>query len=284
MAKRVAIIGTAGSWVDTPWNDPSLECWSLNDGYMCRDAKGLGFQRISRWYELHPLDKMWFRPRDAKVVYANQVPKGAYVRPEGHLEWLKTQAQTIPVYLQGEPPAGWPVNAKRFPIEEIESRFGKYWGDQPYWASGPSYMVAQAILEGATEIAVYGIHLSTQAEYLEQRPNFEHILGIAKGLGVKVTMAKSSPLLKHPWKYGYEPKPIQVVPPQIESARKELQQVRQERSTLSQQLVTWPRFKSKAPQLKRLRDLDLLETDLAQTISRFHAESGVIAIGGPAHA
>jgi len=278
MNKRVAIVGTAPSWVDTPWNDPTLDIVSLNDAYMCRDANGNGFQRVTEWWELHPIDKMYFRPIHKREVYAHEIPKGFYVRPEGHLEWLQHQAKTIPVYLQNEPPDGWPENAKRFPIEDVEREFGKYWGDMPYWASGPSYMVAHKILQGYTEIGVYGIHLSTQAEYIDQRPNFEHILGIAKGMGVSVMMAKRSPLLKHGWKYGYEPKPVEVVPPQLEQARAELKKVRTERSTLYQELITWPRWRSKAEPLKRLEWLTLLESDLASQIARHHSESASISL------
>src|SRR5690349_21053380 len=102
--KRVCIVGTAPSWKETPWHDPSLEIWGLNDGYM------LGYPRANRWYELHPFDKMWFRPKTQKAIKASDIPVGFYVRPEGHDEWLKKQAETIPVFLQKEPPAGWPAN------------------------------------------------------------------------------------------------------------------------------------------------------------------------------
>ena len=270
--KKCAIVGTAGSWTDAPWDDLSVEIWALNDAYMCRDAQGKGMRRASRWYELHPLEKMWFRPKDKREVYAHDVPAGHYVRPDGHLEWLKTQAMTIPVFLQGAPPEDWPVNAQRFPLEAVVERFGEY------WASGPSYMVAHAMLEGYTEIAIYGIHLSTQAEYLEQRPNFEHLLGIARGMGIKVHMAKSSPVLKHPWRYGYEPKPVPVVPATLAEARKEIATVRKEKGELVTQLVTWPRWKSKTKATERLEWLSLVEADLAQQISRQHSAAAVIAL------
>jgi hypothetical protein len=270
--KRVAVVGTAPSWAQTPWDDPSLEIWSLNDAYMCRDAQGKGLRRADRWYEQHPIDKLWFRPHDQKVIYAHEIPEGHYVRPAGHLNWLKDQAKTIPVYLQETPPADWPANARRFPIEEADRRFGIY------WASGPSYMVAHAIMEGYREIHVYGIHLSTEAEYREQRPNFEHLLGIARGLGITVKMAQESPVLKHGWKYGYEPRPRVAVPPTVQAARKELKGVREERAKLVQALVAWPRWKTKAPAVERLTWLEILESDLASQISRWHAKGADIRL------
>lgn len=273
-SKKVAIVGTAPSWVKAPWDDLSVEIFGLNDGYMCRDARGQGVRRASRWYDLHPIDKMWFRDPARKEVYAHEIPKGHYVRPAGHLEWLKTQAMTIPVYLQAEPPADWPANARRFPVEAVEARFGTY------WASGPSYMLAQALIEGYTEIQIYGIHLSTQAEYLEQRPNFEHLLGIARGMGVHVVMAEESPLLKHGWKYGYEPKPEPVVPESLATARSEIKTIRKEKAALMSSLITVPRWKSKAKELERLEYLELVESDLAQQIARHHTAAAVIALGG----
>jgi hypothetical protein len=272
--KRVAIVGTAPSWINAPWDDLSIEIWGLNDGYMCRDAHGQGMRRATRWYDLHPLDKMWFRDPKKREVHINEIPKGHYVRPEGHVEWLKTQAVTIPVYLQAEPPSDWPANAHRFPVEAVKERFGNY------WASGPSYMLAQALMEGYTEIQIFGIHLSTQAEYLEQRPNFEHLLGIAKGMGVKVLMAEASPLLKHGWAYGYEPKPEPAVPEGLAKARTEIKDIRKEKAKLASQLLTWPRWKSKAEALERFEYLELVESDVAQQISRHHAGSAVIALGG----
>jgi hypothetical protein len=175
--KRVCITGTAPSWKMTPWHDRSWEIWSLNDAWM------LGPKRWDRWYELHPIDKMWFRPRDQRVINQAAIPKGAYIRPEGHLEWLKEQAKTIPVFLQAAPPADWPANAHRFPIEAVHQAFG-----DDYWASGPSYMLAQAWLEGYTEIMITGIHLATEAEYREQRPQFEALIG--RLLGPKVALEK----------------------------------------------------------------------------------------------
>src|ERR1041384_6753339 len=193
--ERIAIVGTANSWKDCPYDDPGLFIMSLNDAYT------LGLPRFDAWWEQHPLDRLYFRPLNQRVVYAEDVPYGCYVRPEGHLEKLREMSKAIPVFLQSDPPKGWGPNAQRFPIEQYREKYGEY------WASGPSYMVAWAIEQGAKEIQVWGIHLATEHEYREQRPQFEHILGIARGKGIKIVMAKESPVLKHGWQYAYQPKP-----------------------------------------------------------------------------
>lgn len=266
--KRCAIIGTAPSWQKTPWDDPSLEIWSLNDAYLCKDHRGQTMPRADRWFELHPLNKFVYRRKDQKLIQAGSIPPGHYVRPDDHIDWLKKQAATIPVYLQNEPPAGWPANAKRFPIEAVEARFGTY------WASGPSYMVALAIMEGYEEIHVYGIHLSTDAEYREQRPQFEHILGIAKGLGIKVVMADESPVLKHGWKYGYEPKPQK---PRHRAAAQH-ERFHNQRAALLKQLAAWPWWKSKAAAMDRLRRLEAMEQDCILQMNHAAAGSTVVAV------
>jgi hypothetical protein len=268
MAKKVCIMGTAPSWRQTPWPDDSWDIWGLNDGYMLRP------QRWNRWYELHPIDQMFFRDPAQKIIRKEDVPKGAYIRPQGHLEWLKAQAQTITVYLQAEPPDDWPANARRFPIEAVHQAFG-----EDYWASGPSYMLAQAFLEGATEIMITGIHLATEAEYREQRPQFENLIGRLLGPSVATEMVhgfrvyrgavsiwlpEAAPILKHGWQYAYEHKPD----PPPNPYRTELKQTIKLKNRLIEQLITWPVGESKDAALEQLRRLTVIEEDCQLQLAR----------------
>lgn len=275
---KAAIVGTFGTYVQTPWNDPGLRIVSLNDAYSLQ-----GFQRADEWYELHPLDKFYFRPKHQRAVYAHQVPPGHYVRPEGHLEWLKAQAASIPVWLQQAPPKGWPVNARRFPKEELEAQYGAY------WASGPSYQVAHLMARGVTELHIYGIHLATEAEYREQRPNFEMLLGRYLGRTVKtvtrdkcryyegtdalLVLPESCPILTHGWQYGYQPKPAP------HPAKLKLKALQREQSTLAQQLVMQPRWSDKAPALDRLRRLEALMADCQMQLAQQYRPAPIV-IGG----
>lgn len=248
--KRVAIVGTAPSWKQTPFDDPGLFIMSLNDAYT------LGLPRVDAWWELHPLDHLYLRPVQQRVINAEDVPYGHYVRPDGHLQQLKQMAKTIPVFLQQEPPEGWPVNAQRFPLEQYQEKYGAY------WASGPTFMVAWAIEQGAEEIHIYGIHLSTEQEYRDQRANFEYVLGIARGKGIRIVMADASPVLKHPWTYAYEPRPA------IHPAKMKLMGVRQAKADLIPQLALLPRWANKAPKLDRLRRLEAMEMDCARALQQ----------------
>ncbi|MGE0445581.1 MAG: hypothetical protein AB7P99_10155 [Vicinamibacterales bacterium] len=250
MGLRVALVGTAQSWKSCPFDDPGLRIHSLNDAYV------LNLPRVDAWWEMHPLDHMHFRTMDQRVIHEQDVPAGYYVRPQGHLDQLKAMAKTIPVYLQAEPPEGWPVNARRFDIERAVAEFGDY------FASGPAYMVAQAIWDGAEEIQVWGIHLETDAEYREQRPNFEFMLGIAKGRGIRVVMAPQSPVLKHGFRYAYQPRPAK------HPAKLTLIETRQQKQALTMRLAALPRWANRAALTDQLRRASAVEWDCLRAMSQ----------------
>jgi hypothetical protein len=269
VSKRCCITGTAESWQKTPWHDTTIECWTLNDAYV------LGLPRIDRMYELHPLSKMWFRPKDQRRVLETSVPKGFYVRPEGHVEFLKQAAATIPVFLQDAPPADWPAKAYRFPIEAIHQAFG-----EDYWASGPAYMLAQAVLEGYTDIWITGIHLATEHEYREQRPNWEFLIGrmlgkhivktekdgfrFYQGETVRIVMPVEAPVLQHAWKYAYEDKPVK----QKTELDLEWKDIQKEKAELIRQLVHCRDEAYRTKALARLSRVEVIEADIQQQAQR----------------
>jgi hypothetical protein len=189
--RRICIMGTAPTWKDIPWDDPTLEIWGLNDAWL------LNLPRVDRWFDVHPLDKLYFRDPSQKKIKQHEVPAGFFLRPKGHIEWLRQQ--TIPVYLQ-QARADIPAS-RTFPKAEIEAKFGRN------FASSPAWMIGLALLEGVTELHIYGIHLATEWEYLKQKPNMTFLLGLAAGLGVKVHLPKGCPLIAETHQYAYEPDP-----------------------------------------------------------------------------
>lgn len=225
MARRVAITGTAPSWKLVPWADPTLEIWSLNDAHSIK-----GFQRADRWYDIHPMDKFLLVPmKDGKqqAVMAHQVPPDRYVRPANHLDWLATQP--MPKFLHPDfaiqcPEAQtWP-NVHPFPKADIEAAYGRY------FSSSPSWMLAHALLEGVRDIEIYGIHLSTEHEYIEQRPGFEYLCGMLLGASKRtmtvaddkriyetangrLVLPMTSPVLSAPFQYAFEPSPRRGIEP-----------------------------------------------------------------------
>lgn len=224
--RKIAIVGTAPSWSMTPWDDTEMEIWSLNDAYNVE-----GFQRADVWFDLHPLDKLYYAPETPAgtkpVIMAHQVPYGYYVRPAKHLDWLAMQPfkkYLHPDFAKQKPEAAnWP-NVHAFPKAVVEECYGSYCTSSPQW------MMGLAMLEGVREIHIYGIHLSTEQEYIEQRPGFEFLIGCLLGPhkrkmtvhnGLRhyesedgiVVLPEASPVLASRFQYAFEPSPRRAVEP-----------------------------------------------------------------------
>src|SRR3990167_2176255 len=274
---RCAILGTAPSWRKTPWDDPGLRIVSLNDAY------SLGFARIDEWYEIHPLHNLISIGPDRKAIYPHEIPPGHYLRPQTHLQWLAPQAQTIPIWRADAPPADWP-NAQRFPKEAIEAHFGRYFG------SGPAWMLAHKIMQGYQEIHIYGIHLATEHEYREQRPNFEFLIGRVLGDGA-VTETKANgcrryetahgaivlpderPLIQASYLYAFQPRPSSYHAPY----QWELHKLGVKRERLGKALHTRPRRETGAPLQRELWRVEAQRIDWQQQLDRvqFQQQYGV---------
>ena len=269
--KRCAILGTAQSWKECPFGDQSLEVWGLNDAYM------VGVPRANRWYDLHPFYQMYFRGE--KSVPIAEVPPGCYLRPNGHLEWLKTRP--FPVYL-AQQRADYPTS-RTFPIDEILGFFQPFWpyrltrhkqivSGKDYEVSTPSWMLMHAIAEGYQEIHVYGIHLATQWEYLQQRPNFEWLLGFAAGRGIRIVLPESTPICRAAYRYAFEPKadiPLQQIDQQIA-------QIKADGATqkLAMQSLPWYQRSARKETQRKLQRAEVLLTDARQAQQRVLAQMG----------
>ncbi len=220
MTERIAIVGTAQTWSKTPWTDTDLKVWSLNDAYRMK-----GFVRADAWYDFHPLNKFYYP--DGGQVYAHQIPPGHYCRPKDHLTWLGQQQ--IPVWLhpdfktQYPDAANWP-HARPFPKADVEAHFGTY------FTSSPGWMMGQALMDGVKELHIYGIHLATEHEYVEQRPNFEMLCGALLGRGKRkmtvrdgmrryetadgiLVLPEAAPVLQSKFQYAFEPRPASYAEP-----------------------------------------------------------------------
>lgn len=271
--QRAAIVGTAASWALTPWKDPGLHILSLNDAYQIK-----GFVRADEWYDTHPIAKMWFKPDDVKMIYAHQIPVGAFARPLKHLDWLKNQ--TIPIWLhpayQTDHPeaASWP-HAKPFPKQAVEDHFGAYFTSSPQW------MLAHLLMRGYRDVAIYGIHLATEQEYIDQRPGFEFLIGRMLGAG-KMTLTvkdqmrhyespdghlalpEASPVLSASFQYGYDVNPRAAFAPLQWEAHK--LQVKRTRAIKTLRDAKW--WQSKKAAQEDLWRLEALQLDLDDQMTR----------------
>jgi hypothetical protein len=166
---KVCIAGLAESSRDElPWGREGWEFW------------GLGWDR-----EWHRFDRVFEIHQMAMLTDLSE-PLGDYL----------VKLALCPVVYMDEANPDVPGSV-RYPFEAVAQTCGAY------WESSIAYLVALAIHEGASEIAVYGVDMDAGEEYGYQKPNMEYLLGLAKGRGIKVFLPESSPLLKHSGQFGH---------------------------------------------------------------------------------
>ncbi len=184
---KIAVVGFASNTRDeAPFKDTSWEIWGLNNLYSF-------VPRWDRWFEMHD-------PKQIEQLYG----------PE-YVKFLKEA--TLPVYMQKHE-EDVPASVE-FPKVDLEKRVIGH----EFWPSSISFMLALAIdelsepdpldetrwrgIKGA-EIGVFGIDLLGDDEYTFQREGCGHLIGIAQGRGIKVTIPEKASLLKGAYVYGYQ--------------------------------------------------------------------------------
>lgn len=181
---KVALIGTApSSRMLAPYNDPSWKIWACSPGNMNT------LPRVDLWFELHS-NLLWPECE-------------SYGKP--YIEWLKQQK--FPIFMQDR----WPTaegnmvplqqivpNATGFPMNEMVAEFG-----DSFFTSSFAWMMALAIMQGATEISLYGIDMASRDEYIRQRPGFFFFRYQAEKRGIKVSAPHESDIMQSPALYAY---------------------------------------------------------------------------------
>lgn len=170
--RTVAIVGACSTYRLAPYQDPAIEIWGIGR-HLTR------YRRVTRVFEMH-----------ARAIWE------PYLRVTEHRYALDLAGAGCPVYMR-EQHADIP-NSVAFPLDQVIAAIGDY------FVCSFSYMLGLAIAEGVDRLELYGINLTAAEEYVYQRANVEHLLGIAKGRGVDVWVHHSSPLLKAGLRYGTE--------------------------------------------------------------------------------
>lgn len=188
----VAILGTAPSSRHMANEQPpEVEVWALND---CWSFLQRPWQR---WFEIHGVD-MWKADGEQHESFlkTGQSPvQEKCVAAPGAQIYMLAQHPDIPMSVE-------------YPMDKIKEEFGKGNNpEDPYLMSTIDYMLALAIHEGVDEIRIYGINMSTETEFVHQRPSCEYWMGIAQGRGIKIVIPDHCPMLQGrlygPSKRGY---------------------------------------------------------------------------------
>ena len=160
---NVALVGGAPSSEGlAPFDDPEFEIW-VHGNQMEAHAN----RRVTRIFEIHD-DLSEHGPSYPEFLANKNIPM--IVGPK------------FP--LQGK-------HIKQFPVERANKLMGQH------LTSTPAYMMALALLEGATDISIYGVDMSIDDhEYFLQRACMYAWIGYAKAKGVNIFIPKESGLFK----------------------------------------------------------------------------------------
>lgn len=176
---KIALVGTApSSRMLAPFNDPTWQIWGCSPGNMNV------LPRYDAWFEIH-----------SNLLWPECI---SYGRP--YIDWLKTLK--CPVYMQERwpsPEGDWTdikeivPNATAIPWQDMVKEFG-----EDFFTSSFAWMMAQAMIKGANEIALFGIDMASRDEYIIQRPGFYFFRHEARRRGIKVTAPNESDIMQSP--------------------------------------------------------------------------------------
>lgn len=185
--RRVAIVGSApSSMMQAPYDDPSWEIWGL--------AWRQDMPRCDMYFDIHALTS------DRKHILGNSVA-----------EYIAVMKQRNKPHMLQEEVEGF-EHSIRYPLVEVlqdlrERTHGQF--DGKYLSCSIAYMLAYAMYCRYPVIALYGVDLIDDTEYVYQRPNMEYLIGIATAHGHKVEIPDNCALLGPSWLYGYSTPPHQ---------------------------------------------------------------------------
>lgn len=182
--RKVAICGAGGTKL-MPWDDPSYECWALNNFWnAARDGRGR--LAASRWWEMHQVTP------DMTGLHAGQP-----IQDANDMRWIRTCP--VPLYTT-EPVPENPL-AVVWPIADFAARY------RDYFACTFAMQIAQAIHEGFETLMVCGLSLlrGTQREATLEAACVAYWLGLAEGKGMRLELRPEHDLLLwHPYQYGHD--------------------------------------------------------------------------------
>ncbi|HEX6992368.1 MAG TPA: hypothetical protein VF151_10800 [Gemmatimonadales bacterium] len=192
---KIALLGSAGSLPQAPFNDPGWHIWGCSPGVY----PFVG--RVNAWFELH----RWEPGHVGKP--GTQKP---WFSPE-YVQWMKMIAAPANVWMAEHHPDI--PQSKALPIDDLRSKYGSY-----FLTSSISIMFACAIddiLEnrdnkrraGVAEfepdvIGLWGVDMSANEEYGYQRAGCQHFALLAADLGIEVYVPPESDLLRPMPVYG----------------------------------------------------------------------------------
>lgn len=165
---KIAILGSAPSKADAPFGAPDWNIWACS-------PDNLDLPRWDEWFEVHTYP-------GCVTLYPFYLDhlRGAGGRPV----WMAAPLAEIPA-------------ARRFDHARLVAEFGPN-----FFTSSIAWMLAEAIVRGATTIALFGVEMAQGGEYATQRGGCLHFAEQARMRGIQMLVHPDSALLKGARLYG----------------------------------------------------------------------------------
>ena len=165
---KICILGCAPSWEDAPFEDDSIEIWTLNQALL--DL----VPRFDRHFDVH-------------IPHWYQQPQDYYFK------WLQEHQDKL--YISDK--------CELYPKAHIIDHNMLVKKHGSYFTSSIAWMMAVALEESTlSDIYLCGVDLLQKSEYEIQRPCVEFFIGKAKERGIEIHLQNTTTLLKSDKLYG----------------------------------------------------------------------------------
>jgi hypothetical protein len=172
---KIAILGTASSWIKGPFKDTEWSIWGVSGCFP--EAP-----RMDRIYEIHKrkeYDKL-IGDKPGYMEYCGNL-KDNYV--------LAAEDERFP-------------DARIYPKADMVAKHGPH----PF-TSSVAWMLAEAIALQPEAIGFWGVNMCSDSEYAHQKPGARQLIGYAQALGIPVYISPGSELMAITHLYGFEDEP-----------------------------------------------------------------------------
>jgi hypothetical protein len=181
---QLILIGTAGTMIQTPWDDPETDYWACSpaiNGHEC--IKG---HRIDALFEVHPM-QTWL-PRKAQLN-----------------EWKDSVVLMQTKYPQIN-------NSFSFPLKEIQDWVKDIHNLGHFLTSSLAHMMALAAYLKYASVELWGVHMAAEEEqYSIQREGMTAWMLYYAGLGGRYWIPDQSHIMRKQPVYGYEEENIIIL-------------------------------------------------------------------------
>ena len=186
------------------WTRTDCEYWCWNEvGSLKDDRPGYWAQRVDLLLQIHAAP-IWRNHNNLNHGRHQKIVDGT--QSNSHYDWLQ-RPHEFPIYMQDH--YDDVPSSVKYPKEEIvKELLPNVWRDVAgdvsqveNFTSSTAYAIALAIYQGKKQIEISGIEMTSDTEYVRQRPGVYFWLGIAAGRGINIVL--HSPLLMNEKPYGY---------------------------------------------------------------------------------